>query len=61
MIDPKDIQTFTAHGSGNMGDVTDPDSTCRFRLTHNREGEPVERWCLAWVRLGFLSGTSQND
>lgn len=50
MILPTDLTILRANGLDDMGDVTDVDSPCRFRLD-------TARWCLAWLRVGFQNGT----
>lgn len=49
-IDPNSVQKFRAKGVGNMGDVTDETSICRFALP--------EKFVLAYVKAKFTGGSS---
>ena len=54
VVHPSDLIVKAASGTGNMGDVTDVDSPCRFTMD-------ADRWCLRWIRAGFVGGTTQAD
>ena len=55
MIHPSIIQFFPQTGTGNMGDVTDITSICRFVLPD------AERYVVATVRVLFTGGTGMAD
>lgn len=54
IVHPSDLVIEAANGTGNMGGVTDVDSPCRFTMD-------ADRWCLRWMRVGFIGGTTQAD
>jgi len=54
IVHPDDLVILPAYGTGNMGSVTDIHSTCRFRLD-------ADRWCLRWIRVGFVGGSGEAD
>ncbi len=55
MIHPSIIQLFTQTGTGNMGDVTDATSICRFALPD------AERYHVVTVRMLFTGGSLSAD
>lgn len=54
IVHPSDLVIEAANGTGSMGDVTDVDGPCRFTMD-------ADRWCLRWMRVGFVAGSSSAD
>lgn len=57
--DPDSVYKFRASGTGDMGDVTDPQSIARWGLSY--DDGPAVSFVLVYLRVWFSGGTGVAD